>query len=221
MDTKEMAREQISALADGELGDQHMEAAFAALRHQEARVDWEIYHQIGDVLRSDDMAVTMSPQFNKRMLERLESEPTIVALPNTSFVSEHMVAGNVVQPRASIVPGSSSARRWAVPGMIAAAVATVAFVATPQLMVAMKGGSPLQGNESAIASAEQVQALKTSDTPLVAGQVASVAATMPEGVVLRDPRIDDYLLAHQRFSPSMYSTAQFARSATFETAPGK
>jgi sigma-E factor negative regulatory protein RseA len=32
---------------------------------------------------------------------------------------------------------------------------------------------------------------------------------------LRDPGIDDYLLAHQRFSPSVYSTAQYARSATF------
>jgi sigma-E factor negative regulatory protein RseA len=104
--------------------------------------------------------------------------------------------------------------------MIAAAVATVAFVATPQLMVAMKSGSPLQGG-AVVASAEQVKSLKTSGEPLAAVQVATVTATMPEGVVLRDPRIDDYLLAHQRFSPSMYSTAQFARSATFETAPGK
>jgi sigma-E factor negative regulatory protein RseA len=35
--------------------------------------------------------------------------------------------------------------------------------------------------------------------------------------MLRDPDIDDYLLAHQRFSPSVYSTAQYARSATFAT----
>jgi sigma-E factor negative regulatory protein RseA len=221
MDTKEMAREQISALADGELADQHMATAFAALRHQDARADWEIYHQIGDVLRSDDMAVTMSPQFTARMLERLELEPTIVAPVNTPFFREHVVAGNVAPSRASIVPASSTARRWAVPGMIAAAVATVAFVATPQLMVAMKSGSPLQGGEPVVASAEQVKSLKTSGELLAAGQVATVTATMPEGVVLRDPRIDDYLLAHQRFSPSMYSTAQFARSATFETAPGK
>jgi sigma-E factor negative regulatory protein RseA len=39
--------------------------------------------------------------------------------------------------------------------------------------------------------------------------------------VLRDPRIDEYLLAHQRFSPSMFSTAQYARSATFATDSGK
>jgi len=150
MDTKEMAREQISALADGELAEQHMQTALAALRHQESRADWEIYHQIGDVLRSDDMAVTMSPQFTARLFERLEAEPTIVAPPDTPFSPEHRYAGNVSQSRASIVPTSPSVRRWAVPGMIAAAVATVAFVATPQLMVAMKSGAPLQGSEPAI-----------------------------------------------------------------------
>lgn len=36
-------------------------------------------------------------------------------------------------------------------------------------------------------------------------------------VVLRDPRMDEYLLAHQRFSPSVFSNAQFSRSATFAT----
>jgi sigma-E factor negative regulatory protein RseA len=221
MNTKEMAREQISALADGELAEQHMQTALTALRHQEARADWEIYHQIGDVLRSDDMAVTMSPQFTASLFERLESEPTIIAPPDTPFPQENVLAPNVSRSRASIGPTPPFLRRWAVPGMIAAAVATVAFVATPQLMVAMKSGAPLQGSEPAIASAEQIQPLKTSGATLASGQVDAVTATMPDGVVLRDPRIDDYLLAHQRFSPSMYSTAQFARSATFETAPGK
>ena len=35
--------------------------------------------------------------------------------------------------------------------------------------------------------------------------------------VLRDPRMEEYLLAHQQYSPSVFSTAQFARSATFAT----
>jgi sigma-E factor negative regulatory protein RseA len=53
------------------------------------------------------------------------------------------------------------------------------------------------------------------------GHIAVVSANAPEGVVLRDPRIDEYLLAHQRFSPSVYSTAQYARSATFATDSNK
>jgi sigma-E factor negative regulatory protein RseA len=89
-------------------------------------------------------------------------------------------------------------------------------------MVAMKGESAASGSETMVASAGTAQAIKVSSTAsTTAGQFATVPSTAAGEVVLRDPRIDDYLLAHQRFSPSMYSTAQFARSATFETAPGK
>ncbi len=57
----------------------------------------------------------------------------------------------------------------------------------------------------------------------VSGPAASIEMTQRllkdgkpvELVYLRDPLIDQYLLAHQRFSPSVYSTAQYARSAAF------
>jgi sigma-E factor negative regulatory protein RseA len=220
MNTNEMTREQISALADGELTDRQMEAALAALRQPEGRADWEIYHQIGDVLRCDDMAVKMSSGFAARMAARLESEPAIVAPTNDPVLpEEHAVGG--ARFSASVNMVSSRARRWAIPGMIAAAVASVAFVATPQLMVAMKGEPAPSGSETMVASSGTAQPIKVSGATATAGQFAAVSSSAAGEVVLRDPRIDDYLLAHQRFSPSMYSTAQFARSATFETAPGK
>lgn len=220
MNTNEMTREQISALADGELTDRQVEAALAALRQAEGRADWEIYHQIGDVLRSDDMAVKMSPGFTARMAARLELEPAIVAPTNNPVLPEEHAVG-VARFSASVNMVSSRARRWAIPGMIAAAVASVAFVATPQLMVAMKSQPAPSGSETMVASAGTAQPIKVSGTASTTGQFAAVSSTAAGEVVLRDPRIDDYLLAHQRFSPSMYSTAQFARSATFETAPGK
>lgn len=220
MNTNEMTREQISALADGELTDRQVEAALAALRQAEGRADWEIYHQIGDVLRSDDMAVKMSPGFTARMAARLELEPAIVAPTNNPVLPEEHAVG-VARFSASVNMVSSRARRWAIPGMIAAAVASVAFVATPQLMVAMKSQPAPPGSETMVASAGTAQPIKVSGTASTTGQFAAVSSTAAGEVVLRDPRIDDYLLAHQRFSPSMYSTAQFARSATFETAPGK
>ncbi|HYD62439.1 MAG TPA: sigma-E factor negative regulatory protein [Noviherbaspirillum sp.] len=198
MNTKEMTREQISALVDGELADEHIELAFAALRQEGGRADWEVYHQIGDVLHSDDMAVSLSPGFAARMAARLEAEPTIIA-PKSA------------QNQASTDDtkrGTSQARRWALPSMAAAAaMATFAFFTTPQLMVAWKGDS----------DASQTM------TKMVSGaeQEGVVAASEPEGVVLRDPRIDDYLMAHQRLSPSVYSSAQFARSATFATDSNK
>lgn len=195
MNTKEMTREQISAFADSELACQHVDMALAVLRQSEGRADWEIYHQIGDVLRSDDMALALSPGFAARMAARLEAEPTIVAPVIPTQSEEQTVAAATVR---------RTTKRWAMPSMVAAtAMAALAFITTPQLMVAMKS-EPATGELTQVATSAPIPE-----------ESAVVAASIPEGVVLRDPRIDDYLLAHQRFSPSVYSTAQYARSATF------
>lgn len=188
MNPKKMTQEQISALADGELDDRHINIAVAALRELERQSDWEIYHQIGDVLRSSDMAVALSSEFSVRMAARLKAEPPIImpSVRNAAEVTKQLP------------------RRWALSSMIAAAsMATVAFVTTPQLMVAMKDKAAL--NEEMVASS----------TPPLIEQSVIAAGSVSGDVVLRDPRIDDYLLAHQQFSPSLYSTAQYARSATF------
>jgi sigma-E factor negative regulatory protein RseA len=192
MNTNDMAREQISALADGELPEQHVNMVLGTLRQMENKADWEIYHQIGDVLRSDDMAVLLSAGFASRMAARLDAEPAIVAPAVADWTAEQ--AAEAMRP----------AKRWAMPSMVAAAaVAAVAFITTPQLMVAMK-------SEPAI-----VETAKLASVGPAADQAATVATSGSDGVILRDPGIDDYLLAHQRFSPSVYSTAQYARSATF------
>ena len=179
MDNRETTRERISAFADGECGDVEADIVFAALHGKGEKADWDIYHQIGDVLRSDDMAVRMSANFSARMAASLEAEP-IHMIPK----SDRSLGSTKLPPKGY--------RRWALPGVAAAAAAAaIAFVATPQLMVAMKG-SPVSEPAGTL-----------------------VAASANEGVVLRDERIDDYLLAHQRFSPSVFSTAQYARTATF------
>jgi sigma-E factor negative regulatory protein RseA len=91
-------------------------------------------------------------------------------------------------------------KRFAVPGMAMAAVAIAAFLTVPQMM---------KQNESAVIAAKPAAIVMASAAP------ATVTVASQDGDVLRDPRIDEYLLAHQRFSPSVYSTAQYARSATF------
>lgn len=187
MDNRETTRERISAFADGECGDVEADIALAALHGEGEKVNWEIYHQIGDVLRSDDMAVRISPDFAARMAARLEAEP-IHMMPKSDRL---LALGANVQ-------ANKGFKRWALPGMAAAAAAAaIAFVTTPQLMVAMKGA------------------------PVHEPAAPVVAASATEGVVLRDERIDDYLLAHQRFSPSVFSTAQYARTATFATDSNK
>ncbi|WP_274381748.1 sigma-E factor negative regulatory protein [Noviherbaspirillum saxi] len=207
-----MTREHISALADGELADQQLDAALAELRDDDAQSDWAIYHQIGDLLRSDDMAVNISADFGARLAARLDAEPTIIA-PAALNAQTQADSAEKAENLSNTSHGNmkSTRKRWALPGMVAAAaMATVAFVATPQLMVALKGSS---------GSAEGTNL--ASRDPSINAQANGATAVMTSSangeIIMRDARIDDYLFAHQRFSPSVYSTAQYARSATFAT----
>jgi sigma-E factor negative regulatory protein RseA len=176
-----LTREQISAFVDNEAADGHVEVAMAALRGDDGRDTWNVYHQIGDALRSDDLNVRLSADFNTRMFARLDAEPAILA------------------PAAA--PVQKNYRRFAMPSMAAAAVAVIAVLTVPHMT-----------QQTTLANAS------TSPVPTLAAATApnnTVTVASQDGEVLRDPRIDDYLLAHQRFSPSVYSTAQYARSATF------
>ena len=206
MNTYKMSGEKISALMDGEIDDDQVDHTLAALKKDDIGESWGIYHQIGDVLRSSDMAIDMSSDFNSRFAARLSAEPTLLA----PVIAANRDT-NSLSPELQIKANPGNSRRWALPGMVAAtAMAAVAFVATPQLMVAMQGTPASAEISTPVAS--------TSKDRSGAVESANVTAASASGdVIMRDPRIDDYLFAHQRFSPSLYSTAQYARSATFAT----
>jgi sigma-E factor negative regulatory protein RseA len=222
MNTKELKQESISLLADGDLTGERLDRALADLCQSEAgRSTWDVYHQIGDILRDDELALPLSSDFAARMKARLDAEPQL-ALPVES-------AASATSPvRVSWL--QLIRQRFLIPGMtaLAAAMATLAFMSAPQL-VAHRGASPEANSALAlnkavteVASARAFSSQTVAHEPVVAQAdtaIGKVPAT--EGAMLRDPRIDDYLIAHQRFSPSVYSTAQYARSAMFATDPEK
>lgn len=214
MNTNERTQEQISALADGELADSQFAIALAALRNVDRQADWDTYHQIGDVLRSDDMAFAMSDDFSSRMAARLAAEPTIVA---PAPAREPQMAPQIAVASQAAPVGLF--RRFAMPGMAAAAVATAVFVTTPHLLVAKKDSAP--GTGAAIVMVANSSPAKPEARETVAVEANMVSLDQQDGEVLRDPRIDEYLMAHQRFSPSVLSSAQYARSATFAIDSGK
>lgn len=72
-------REQVSALADGELGIAQARQLLTQMHDDEARATWELYHRIGDVIRSDEMAAPVSDDFAARFAARFESEPPLLA----------------------------------------------------------------------------------------------------------------------------------------------
>ena len=190
MNTKTLLQERISAFADAETSDEQLDVSLADLRSDEGKTSWELYHQIGDLLRSDEMATPLSAGFAAGMAARLAAEPL------------HIAPAVVHHGKRSAV------RRLALPGVLAAAAAAVAFVATPQLMVAMQG-------QSAVSPAIAV----VSDSGV--SRTAMAESVARSSVSMRSQGIDEYLMAHQRFSPSPYSSAQYARSATFANESGK
>ncbi|NUU00301.1 sigma-E factor negative regulatory protein [Herbaspirillum robiniae] len=219
MDTKVTTKEQISALADGELGSEEMTIALAALRSsKEEREAWDVYHQIGDVLRSEDMSVSLSAGFSAKMSALLDAEPTIVA--------PQAPVEEAVKPAAVVQAAANGDHRAARPGRLvrfllpsaAAAAAAVAavFVALPQQAVVTadaKSAAPVA--QVASAPVAVPSAITTVSTGTAGQQnVTQLSTLAQQGEVKRDPRIDDYLFAHQRFSPS-YSSGQYARSAAF------
>ncbi|RFB73899.1 MULTISPECIES: sigma-E factor negative regulatory protein [unclassified Herbaspirillum] len=223
MDTKEISREQISALADGELVDAHVSMALAVLRQPEEQVTWDLYHQIGDVMRSEEMAFSLSDGFAAKMSARLDAEPTIIAPQLTTTASEQIIvspavndatASNVV----SLAPMRKRfVRRFVMPGAAAAAAIVAVVLVTGQQQSTTLASAPAPASVVATAATVTVpSAITTVAATSSAPQgTASISSLAQQGEVARDPRIDDYLLAHQRFSPSMYSSTQYARSAAF------
>src|SRR5471032_2121045 len=80
--SSESSRRILSALADGDATDSEAARAFQAWRDDpDARASWHAYQLIGDVLRSDDLAV--EPAADERFLvalrARLADEPVVLA----------------------------------------------------------------------------------------------------------------------------------------------
>lgn len=204
-------QEKISALADGELASNELDSVLASLRQPEARREWDIYHQIGDALRSDDMAVNLSPDFAARMKTKLDAEPVILA-PAALAPKRTRGANNPIT-------------RYAVSGVAAAVAVFTAYLVAPQFNT--DGGSKVEQVPavSVLASDSGRVVDSTGSAPVLSINTSSNASASldagKEAVVLRDPAIDEYLVAHQRYSPSLYDTSQFVRSATFEADPKK
>ncbi|MFZ6813492.1 sigma-E factor negative regulatory protein [Undibacterium sp. Rencai35W] len=193
-------KESISALLDNELSDAQLDAMLASLGQHadaDARQAWNIYHQIGDVLRSDDLAINVSPGFSSKMSALLDAEPVILA-PKP-----------VVQVATNLSQNTDKSRFTRYTAMLSvAAMAVLAFMLVPQITPYIHG------------SASSVQMSKATEAPNSPVQLVADASTAPamesknkapdEIEMLRDPRLDSYLQAHQKFSPSIVSGSQLA-----------
>ncbi len=197
-------RERLSALVDGQLGDAELADALAYACTGEAHATWEMYHLVGDVLRSPDLARPARPDFLDRLRTELSKEPQPMRAPSP--------AQPIAVPLEVAVRGAANASvfRW----KMAAGVASLAAVAAI-------GWSSLTGFQGASSPAGGAQ-LAQSPAVVPSAPVVAVADADGQNVMIRDPRLDELLAAHKQFggASALQMPAGFLRNATFET-PGR
>ena len=191
--------EQLSALADGQLQGDEIEAALAfATDDKEGQAAWQAYHFIGDVLRSQDLARPVNTAFLSRLREQIaqETEPSRLQVS-----AEAQVVAPAPQEAAN-----AAVFRW----KMAAGFASMAAVAA----IGWTSLGSLQGSGSA-AGAQ----LAAAPTSLQAAPTVAIADAQGQQVMIRDPRLDELLAAHKQFgsTSALQMPAGFLRNATFET----
>ncbi|MBD7960702.1 sigma-E factor negative regulatory protein [Comamonas avium] len=196
---QQMNKELLSALVDGELHGEELEQALACAEGPEGCASWELYHLVGDVLRSPDLAHHSQHDLLSGLRAQLGNEPALMLEPaQIKQVTAGLVSANgpVVALRDPAANGAVF--RW----KVAASFASVAAVAALgwNLM-----GNPAGGQGAQMAS--------------VQGAVSSpVLVATESGDVLRDPRLDALLDSHQQYlsRASLQTPADFLRNASFQ-----
>jgi sigma-E factor negative regulatory protein RseA len=209
-------REQLSALADGELSAEAVKRACGLWRDEaEHRSTWHAYHLIGDVMRSEDLAcdATRDQVFLGALRARLAAEPVVLAPATT-------------EPPGSVPARAASTRvalrrAWRAPAAVAAG-----FVAVAGVLVVMRGVGSVPGADAAPQLAQAAAPTPAGPPAVVAPVIAEpatlVAAEAPpqtlvaNGQLIRDAQLDRYLAAHKQFagSAALGVPSAFLRSAT-------
>jgi sigma-E factor negative regulatory protein RseA len=213
-------REQVSALADGHLqGEAFAQAIEAVCADGEARAAWQALHVAGDVLRSGSHAqCTDTSAFLSRFQQRLAAEPVVLApvvIP---------VAAPVALPAQRRAEAANEpVFRWK---LVAGAASLMAVAAISWTLVG--NGAAVQQAGPQVASVQQQQqpavnsvlaaAAVNSDLPATSTLTPTrvIVGNGNPQVMLRDPRLDQLLEAHQQAGGASQMPSGFLRNATFE-----
>ena len=234
--------DRLSALADGALhGEEFGQTVDWLTRDADAQTQWHAYHVIGDVLRSPELARGAADMdFVARLQSRLACEPlpNLVDMPDAPVVRAQPAAtvSRVTPIRAAVAQQAANADvfRWkAVAGFASlAAVAAIGWSsfagvggATSDAVLA---AAPAAASASAAGTVQLVSATTAPAGGASAGHAAPFAATVPvllagsdtPQVMLRNPRLDEFLAAHGQATAGsvLQSPPGFVRNASFEGA---
>ena len=211
-------QELLSALVDGELTGPELEQALALAEDAQGQANWQLYHLVGDVLRSPDLAHHSQHDLLSGLRAQLAQEPPLQALSElvAETAAAETAAESVSAPRVAVASGvleqvhapalasaqqrdpaaNASVFRW----KLAAGFASIAAVAAVGWQVLMV--------QAPTAIAPQL-------AQTAAPNVVAVAAQDGKTVMLRDPNLDALLTLHEQYGtrPSLQVPAEFLRNA--------
>ena len=189
--------EALSALFDGECsGPQAAALTRAYPGSEELQQRWARYQCLGDALRareSEQVSLPASPSFVSAVMARVAGEP----LPVVS--APEVLASRDV----SVSAANESVFRW----KMVAGVATLAAVVAVAWQVAV-----------APAPTSAPQLAQSAPPVVVASQPAVQRVVTEQGVVLRDPQLEELMAAHRQYGSmsALQMPAGFLRNATYE-----
>jgi len=178
----ENMKEKISALMDGEMGVQDMQASFREMRaSDEHQVCWDHYHLIGDALRNG-LPRHIDTSFASRVSQAIAEENTPVSPPQ------------------SVKPAKSVNKRRAVPRPVvgfamAASVAAVAYLGVGMIAVEEQAMMP---RVAAVAPSTELP-LTRQNHP-VSGLQTAQGKHWTEAKPSVESRLNNYLQNHQNLS---------------------
>lgn len=188
MDANKTKQESISALMDGELSIPELMRELSQCHRVDDRDTWAVYHQIGDVLRSKELAQPFSEGFDARMRARLDAEPVHGAkLPvNTGTEPHSRGIGGVLAGL-----GGLTVYGIGISGILALTAMAVVVVNLP----------------SSHPRVDPVLSSVAVDDATV--MVSTVGEHSPS-----EHHLAEYVVAHKRMTPSFYSDGDARVPAT-------
>ena len=206
-------KELLSALVDGELYGDDLAQAVAWAEENEGHSSWQIYHLVGDVLRSPELAHHSQHDLLTGLRAQLANEPRpqlqpaqLEQLAPAQPPLTSVMANQVHDPVAN-----ASVFRWKVAAGFASVAAVAAIGWNLVVVPAGSGGATL----AQLQPASQVVAQQSESVP--ESNVVAVSTGNGSEVILRDPRLDELLAAHRQFGSkaALQMPADFLRNASF------
>lgn len=208
--------EELSALLDGELQGVPVERLCSEWRtDMRSRNTWHAYSLIGDVMRSDDLALSCAgdEQFLRDFRKRMAAEPVVLAPRAVQPLAADQAADGALR---AVRPG----RAWAWPVALAAGfVIVVGAVVGVQNPAVNAGALPQLAVAPAVDSPSAlVKVSRTEDAARPSDLYPAGMELVFDGQVIRDPRLDRYLLAHKQFAGTsvLGPTSGLLRNAAVE-----